>query len=195
MHFGYNDMDNDLILSVLYHIFHHIRTTDDIHTMNTDLLQNIIDDILYLTDTSIETIMHSINTHNYNPKTKIIKVLKYVQIMFMHHSDAICHSVYMRLNNRLTDIIKTSTIEHDISIAYLIKRIIKEISINGTRYTWKDKLEVFYYICGHMHYLEAASVRSNRSKRQSVDLISSLNHVRQLTEQKTLMEIIRDSIY
>ena len=188
-------MDNDLILSVLYHIFHHIRTTDDIHTMNTDLLQNIIDDILYLTDTSIETIMHSINTHNYNPKTKIIKVLKYVQIMFMHHSDAICHSVYMRLNNRLTDIIKTSTIEHDISIAYLIKRIIKEISINGTRYTWKDKLEVFYYICGHMHYLEAASVRSNRSKRQSVDLISSLNHVRQLTEQKTLMEIIRDSIY
>ena len=195
MYFGHNDMVNDIILSVLQHIFHRNCTIDDIRKMNTDLLQTIIDDILYLTDTSIETMLHSTNIRNDNPETKIIGVLKYIQTIFMHHPDAICHTVYMRLNNRLTDIIKSSIIEHDISIAYLLKCIIKNILINGIHYTWKDKLEAFYYICGHMRYLEAASVRSNHFKRQSVDLISSLNHVRQLTERKTLMEIIRESIY
>ena len=195
MHFGHRNMGNGLILSVLRHLFQCKCTINDIRKMNTDFLQNIIDDILYLTDTSIETIMRGINAQNDNTVTKLFNVLKYIQTTFMHHPENIGHSVYMHLNNRLTDIIKKSTIEHDISIAYLIKRVIKEILINSTSYTWKDKLEAFYYICGHMRYLEAAAVRSNRFKRQSVDLISSLNHVKQLTEQKTLMEVIRDSIY
>ena len=205
MLFGNSDMYNDLVLSVLQHIFHRNCTIDDIRKTHTDLLQSLINDILYLTGTSIETVMCSTHARNSNPSSKIIRVLEYIQSSFMHRPDGICYAIYMHLNDRLTDIIKKSAIEHDISIAYLIKRVIKEILINGIRYinndnvyryTWKDKLEAFYYICGYMRCIEAASMRANRSNHcQSVDLISSLNRVRQLTERKTLIEIINESLY
>ncbi len=195
MYFGNNDMNNDLILSVLQHIFHRNCTIDDIRKTDTDLLQAIIDDILYLMDTSIETIMRSINAYNDDQKTNIIRVLKCVQTTFMHYPEVISRSVYIKLNDKLTDIIKKSTIEYDISMAYLLKYIIKEILVNGTRYSWKDKLEAFYYICGQLRFIDVATIRSNKYTHQAVDLISSLNHVRQLTKRKPLMEVIRESIY
>lgn len=194
MYFGNNDTNNDLILSVLRHIFYSDCTINDIRKTDTDLLQTIIADVLYLSDmpTKITLSKEFIND---NPETKIIKVLKYIQTTFMHHPDDIRRSVHTRLNDKLTDIIKKSTIEHDISIAYLLKYIIKEISVNGTNYSWKDKLEAFYYICGQLRFIEAATIRSNSHAYQSVDLITSLNHVRELTKRVSLMEIIRDSLY
>ena len=194
MYFGNNNMNNDLILSVLRHIFHRDCTIDDICKMNPSLLQTIMADIEYLSNIPINAIS-SKEFINDSPKTKIISVLKHVQTTFMHHPEDICRYMYARLNDRLTDIIKKSTIEHDIFMAYLLKYIIKEISVNGMRYSWKDKLEAFYYICGNMRYVEAASIRIKQSRYQSVDLITSLNHVRQLTKRKPLMDIIRDYIY
>ena len=193
MYFGNNDMNNDIILSVLQHIFHRNCTIDDIRKTDIDLLQAIIDDILYLSD--IPTKMSSSKDFIDNPGTKIFIILKCVQTTFMHHPENISRSVYIKLNDKLTDIIKKSTIEYDISMAYLLKYIIKEILVNGTHYSWKDKLETFYYICSQLRFIEVANMRSNKYTHQAVDLISSLNRIRQLSERKPLMEIIRDSIY
>ena len=193
MCFSNNDMNDGLVVSVLQHIFHRNCTIDDIRKMDTDLLQAIIDDILYLSD--MPTKMSSSKDFINKPVTDIIRILKHIQTIFMHRPENISRSVYTKLNDKLTDIIKKSTIEYDISIAYLLKYIIKEILVNGTRYSWKDKLEAFYYICGQLRFIDVATIRSNKYMHQAVDLISSLNHVRRLTKRQPLMEIIRDSIY
>lgn len=201
MYFGNNDMNNELLLSVLQYVFHSDCTLEEMSRLNPSLLQTIIADIAYLSDVPMK-VLSGKEFINDNPDTNIIKVLRHVQATFMHHPEDICRSVYIKLNDKLTDIIKKSTIEHDISLAYLLKCIIKEILINGARYTdntyrytWKDKLEAFYYICGQLRFIEAATMRSKSCACRSVDLISSLNHARQLTKRMPLMEIIRDSLY
>ena len=193
-------MTNDLILSVLRYVFHSDCTLEEIYNTSPSILQTIIDDISYLSDIPIKVLS---GEEFIEPSTNIIKALKLIQTTFMHYPEDISRCVYIKLNDKLTEIIKKSTIEHDISIAYLLKSIIKEILLKGVRrtdnttyrYTWKDRLETFYYLCDQLRFIEAATMRSNNYTHQSVDMISSLNRVRQLTKRQPLMEIIRDSIY
>lgn len=207
---------NDTILAALQHLFQDKYISDNIHDICDVLLQNAIEDISHLTgnlnkSTYSNTTKHDTDYDNdYHNKlmVKLIDCIKAIELEFKHRPDRISKTVYNTLNGQLSDIIKSSTIEHDISMAYLLKLIIKEILVKGTAntdnkgipysYTWVDKTIAFCYICGHIRYIEAATARimhSNYAFKQSVDLISSLNHVRQLVEQKTLMEIINESLY
>ncbi len=207
---------NDIILTALQYLFQDKHISDNIHDICDVLLRNAIEDIEHL----MGNLNRSIRRDAMNPDTdygsvyhdklivKLIDYIKAIELEFKHRPDCISKTVYDTLNGRLSDIIKSSTIEHDISMAYLLKLIIKEILVKGTAnannkgipysYTWVDKTIAFCYICGHIRYIEAATARiihSNYAFKQSVDLISSLNHVRQLVEQKTLMEIINESLY
>ena len=202
MYYNHTTVESELILSVLRYVFHSNCSLDELCGISPSILQTIIDDIEYLSDIPIKSLSDE-ELISDEPLTKIIKVLKLIQTTFMHHPEDISRCVYEKLNNKLTDIIKKSTIEHDISMAYLLKCIIKEILVNGLhrmdnttyKYTWKDKLEAFYYICGQLRFIEAATMRSNKYVRQSVDLILSLNNARQLIKRQPLMEIITESIY
>lgn len=200
MYYNHTTVESDLILSVLRYVFHSDCTLEEIYKTSPSILQTIIDDISYLSDIPIKALS---GEEFIEPSTNIIKVLKLIQTTFMHYPEDISRCVYTKLNDKLTEIIKKSTIEYDISMAYLLKSIIKEILLNGVRrtdnttyrYTWKDRLETFYYLCGQLRFIEAATMRSNNYTHQSVDLISSLNHARQLTKRQPLMDIIRDSLY
>ena len=207
---------NDIILTALQHLFQDKYISDNIHDICNVLLHSVIEDIEHLTgnlnkNTQGDTMQYDTDYDSvYRDKliVKLIDYIKAIELEFKHRSDHISKIIYDTLNERLSDIIKSSTIEHDISMAYLLKLIIKEILVKGTAkadnkgipysYTWMDKLIAFCYICGHIRYIEAATARimhSNYAFKQSVDLISSLNHVRQLVVRKTLMEIINDSLY
>ena len=207
---------NDIILTALQHLFQDKYISDNIHDICNVLLCSVIEDIEHLLGNLNRSIRCDAMKHDtdydsvYRDKlmVKLIDYIKAIELEFKHRSDHISKIIYDTLNGRLSDIIKCSTIEHDISMAYLLKLIIKEILVKGTAkadnkgipysYTWMDKLIAFCYICGHIRYIEAATARimhSNYAFKQSVNLISSLNHVRQLVARKTLMEIINDSLY
>ena len=207
---------NDIILTALQHLFQDKYISNNIHDICNVLLSSAIEDIAYLSGNLNKSVQSNITKRDtdydsvYYDKlmVKLIDCIKAIELEFKHRPDRISKTVYDTLNGRLSDIIKNSTIEHDISMAYLLKLIIKEILVKGTAnannkgipysYTWVDKTIAFCYICGHIRYIEAATARimhSNYAFKQSVDLISSLNHVRQLVARKTLMEIINDSLY
>lgn len=207
---------NDVILTALQHLFQDKYISDNIHDICNMLLRNAIEDIEHLTSNLNKSAQSNTAKRDtdydsvYRDKliVNLIDRIKAIELEFKHRPDRISKIIYDKLNGRLSDIIKNSTIEHDISMAYLLKLIIKEILVKGTAnannkgipysYTWVDKLIAFCYICGHIRCIEAATARimhSNYAFKQSVDLISSLNHVRQLVARKTLMEIINDSLY
>lgn len=207
---------NDVILTALQHLFQDKYISDNIHDICDVLLRNVIEDIEHLLGNLNRSVQSNITKRDTDHNSfchdrlmvKLIDYIKAIELEFKHRPDRISKIIYDKLNGRLSDIIKNSTIEHDISMAYLLKLIIKEILVKGTanadnkgipyRYTWVDKTIAFCYICGHIRCIEAATARimhSNYAFKQSVDLISSLNHVRQLVARKTLMEIINDSLY
>ena len=199
MYYNHTTAESELVLSVLRYVFHSDCTLEEICKMNPTVLQAVIDDIEYLSGIPIKALS---GENPIEPSTEIVKVLKLIQKDFMHYPEEISRCVAMNINDRLMNIIKKSTIEHDIAIAYLLKYIVKEILIKGVcctdntyRYTWKDRLEAFYYLCGQLRFIEAATMRANTYTLQPVNLKLALNYARQLIKRKPLMAIIKDSLY
>ena len=159
---------------------------------------------------------HYGNTYNSRlPLEELVNELSNLKLR-LSHSQA--NNIYNRLTRDLDEIIKQSNIEHDISMAYLFKVMLKETLIKGKRtivtinnnlstdnhtnekiyrYTWRDKFIVICYVLGHIPYINGALIRSrstDRFKYGRADLIGALQHARRLLSDYAAHDIAIDSI-
>lgn len=165
---------------------------------------------------SSDACLHYGNTYNSRlPLDELINELSNLKLRLSHSQT---NNIYNRLTRDLDEIIKRSNIEHDISMAYLFKVMLKETLIKGKhiinskdtirlydnnpnetiyRYTWRDKFIVICYVLGHVPYINGALNRSRSAdccKYRRADLISALQHPRKLLSDHTTHEIAIDSI-
>lgn len=144
-------------------------------------------------------------------KPSLLDVLNNVRQSLKHSPNTICPLIAKRLNGSLTEIINRSLIEHDISMAYMFKLIIKEVFIKGFRvtslpdnpsyrvyYTWTEKLYVFCYLVHNMPIINGALQRARKteySRYYTVNLPAALNHARGVIKNHSPIDIIRDSLH
>lgn len=218
-----NYQEDDTIMTALKHLFQSYSIEYDLSNISDDRLICARDDINYLSNASTDLIKNN-NVMDITVDSKIlterlVDSIKYIRAILKHSPDTIGKSLYNHLNYKLNEIIEHSAIEHDISMAYLLKIVIKEILVKGARkscpcnsffiddavkanipyhYTWKDKLTAFSFVCGNMRYIEGAMLRTYHLPKRymhKADLSTSLNHARRLMKRKDLMTIINDSLY
>lgn len=152
------------------------------------------------------------------PIDMLTDILSYVKDQLIHNPSTIGNIIHRRMNKLLIDIISRSSIEYDISMAYLCKLIIKEVFIHGKRlvystptdafdttltvidtyrYSWNEKLIVFSYLAGRIPFLQEALKRCGRkrfNRFHSVELASSLTHARKLIKTHTVLSIVHGEI-
>jgi hypothetical protein len=152
------------------------------------------------------------------PIDNLSEIMTYVKDQLIHNPVMIGKIIQRNINNLLIDIISKSSIEYDISMAYLCKLLIKEVFIDGKhliysvptdsintprtvvdsyRYTWNEKLIVFSYLAGRIPFLHEALNRCTKmsfSRFRSVDLSSSLKHARNLLRTHSVLSIVNGEI-
>lgn len=152
------------------------------------------------------------------PIDNLSEILIYIKDQLIHNPVMIGKIIQRNINKLLINIIARSSIEHDISMAYLCKLLIKEVFIDGKhliysvptdsintqrtvvdcyRYTWNEKLIVFSYLAGQIPILYEALNRCNKkrfSRFLSVDLSSSLKHARDLIRNHSVLSIVNGEI-
>ena len=151
----------------------------------------------------------------HSPLEELINELMNLKICLSHEQSI---NIYSRLTGDFDEIIRRSTIEYDISMAYLFKLMLKETLIKGKhititsdvnqlcdnhtyetiyRYTWRDKFIVICYVLGHIPYIHGALIRSRSTKPSKygiIDLITALTHPRRVLADHTAYDIAIGSI-
>ena len=201
--------EDDTMQTALMYLFN----DTNIHAYLTDS-HRYIEDVSYLTSNHSNALLKyrsfsdsDLRMYSHK-KPSLLDVLNNVRQSLKHSPNTICPLIAKRLNGSLTEIIRRSSIEHDISMAYMFKLIIKEVFIKGFRapdnlscriyYTWTEKLYVFCYLVHNMAIINGILQRARKtehSKYYTVNLPSALNYAREVLKNHSPMDIICDSLH